>query len=75
MLWTDCFQVGMMLASYGAIFIQGSIEAGSFSAAWDIMDKSGRVIFDEFVFFFSPISVLVCESASVVLSLSLSNHP
>ena len=81
-LWTDCFQVGMMLAGYVAILIQGSIEVGGFSAAWDIMDKSGRVIFDEFVFFCQPLlsfsiscfsfSISICLCLYLCLSLSLS---
>ncbi|XP_076443078.1 sodium-coupled monocarboxylate transporter 2-like [Babylonia areolata] len=47
-LWTDCFQVGMMIAGYLAVFIQGCIKVDGFSKAWDIMDKSGRVVFDDF---------------------------
>ncbi|XP_070179821.1 sodium-coupled monocarboxylate transporter 2-like [Littorina saxatilis] len=47
-LWTDCFQVGMMLAGYMAVLIQGSIKLGGFSKGWEAMENSGRVLFAEF---------------------------
>ena len=46
-LWTDCFQVGMMLAGLFAVLIRGSMAVGGFGAAWDKMQQSGRVFFDE----------------------------
>ena len=46
-LWTDCFQVGMMLAGLLAVLIRGSMAIGGFAAAWEKMDQSGRVFFDE----------------------------
>ena len=46
-LWTDCFQVGMMLAGLLAVLIRGSMAVGGFAAAWEKMEQSGRVLFDE----------------------------
>ncbi|KAL5019106.1 hypothetical protein ScPMuIL_004828 [Solemya velum] len=47
-LWTDTFQVGMMFMGLVAVLIQGSIELGGFSKAWEMAEKSNRVIFDDF---------------------------
>lgn len=46
-LWTDTFQVGMMLAGLLAVLIQGSIEVGGFSKAWERSVASGRINFVE----------------------------
>ncbi|XP_069123546.1 sodium-coupled monocarboxylate transporter 1-like isoform X2 [Argopecten irradians] len=47
-LWTDTFQVGVMLAGLITILIQGSIEVGGFAKAWQISYDSGRIVFDDF---------------------------
>ncbi|KAK3091104.1 hypothetical protein FSP39_017149 [Pinctada imbricata] len=47
-LWTDSFQVGLMMAGLLAVLIKGSIEVGGFSKAWDIAYKSGRINFVDF---------------------------
>ncbi|KAK7475399.1 hypothetical protein BaRGS_00033349, partial [Batillaria attramentaria] len=47
-LWTDCFQVGMMMAGLLAVLIRGSMAVGGFAAAWEKMESSGRVFFDDF---------------------------
>lgn len=47
-LWTDAFQVGIMLIGLLTTLIQGSIEAGGFSNAWQSAKDSGRVVFDDF---------------------------
>ncbi|XP_060075307.1 sodium-coupled monocarboxylate transporter 1-like isoform X1 [Ylistrum balloti] len=47
-LWTDTFQVGVMLAGLCTILIQGSIEVGGFSKAWQYSVDSGRILFDDF---------------------------
>ena len=46
-LWTDTFQVVMMISGVLAALIQGSIELGGFSKAWDIAAQSGRIQFSE----------------------------
>ena len=48
-LWTDCFQVCMMLAGLFAVLIRGIIYVGGFSDAWEKMEQTGRVVFDEWV--------------------------
>ncbi|XP_071107016.1 sodium-coupled monocarboxylate transporter 1-like [Haliotis cracherodii] len=47
-LWTDTFQIFMMLAGIAAALIQGCIEIGGFSKAWDIAEKNHRVYFTDF---------------------------
>lgn len=47
-LWTDTFQVGMMLAGLLAVLIQGSIEVGGFSKAWERSVATGRINFVDF---------------------------
>lgn len=47
-LWTDTFQVTMMIAGLLAVLIQGSIEVGGFSKAWEISRASGRIWFTDF---------------------------
>ncbi|XP_076443194.1 sodium-coupled monocarboxylate transporter 1-like [Babylonia areolata] len=47
-VWTDCFQVFMMVAGLGAVLHQGSSDVGGINAAWEKMDRSGRVLFDDF---------------------------
>ncbi|XP_048760690.1 sodium-coupled monocarboxylate transporter 1-like [Ostrea edulis] len=47
-LWTDTFQVGMMLAGLLTVLIQGSVEVGGFSVAWERSVVSGRVNFIDF---------------------------
>ncbi|KAK3582997.1 hypothetical protein CHS0354_005637 [Potamilus streckersoni] len=47
-LWTDTFQAMMMVAGLMATLIQGSIEMGGFSKAWEIAANNERVYFDEF---------------------------
>ena len=46
-LWTDTFQVGMMMIGILTVLIRGSIEVGGFQKAWDIAYDSGRIVFDE----------------------------
>lgn len=49
MLWTDSFQVIMMIAGVLATLIQGSIEVGGFAKAWEIAVENERVWFTEYV--------------------------
>ncbi|XP_076445209.1 sodium-coupled monocarboxylate transporter 1-like [Babylonia areolata] len=49
-LWTDCFQVCMMMAGLLAVIIRGSMRVGGFAAAWEAMEEGNRVIFDDFHF-------------------------
>lgn len=46
-LWTDTFQVIMMITGVLATLIQGSIEVGGFAKAWEIAKDNERVSFDE----------------------------
>lgn len=47
-LWTDSFQVIMMIVGVLATLIQGSIEVGGFSKAWEIAAAHERVWFTDF---------------------------
>ncbi|KAL4240918.1 Sodium-coupled monocarboxylate transporter 1 [Mactra antiquata] len=47
-LWTDTFQVVMMIIGLMATLIQGCIEMGGFSNAWEIAKRNERVYFDDF---------------------------
>ena len=46
-LWTDTFQSIMMIIGLLATLIQGCIEMGGFSNAWEIAYTNQRVYFDE----------------------------
>ena len=46
-LWTDCFQVVMMLVGYLAILIRGATTVGSWDVAWESAKRTNRVVFDE----------------------------
>ena len=46
-LWTDTFQSVMMIVGLMATLIQGSIEIGGFSKAWEVAFNNERVRFDE----------------------------
>ena len=50
-LWTDTFQSVMMIVGLMATLIQGCIEMGGFSRAWDIAYQNQRVYFDEYGLF------------------------
>ncbi|XP_013380727.1 sodium-coupled monocarboxylate transporter 1-like [Lingula anatina] len=47
-MWTDTFQVFMMVAGMLAVVIQGSLELGGFRNAWEINIKGGRINFLDF---------------------------
>lgn len=47
-LWTDCFQVVMMLVGLLAILIRGATTIGSWDLAWDSAIRTHRVFFDDF---------------------------
>lgn len=49
-LWTDSFQTIMMVVGLMATLIQGCIEMGGFSNAWEIAKNNERVYFTEYVF-------------------------
>lgn len=42
-LWTDSFQVIMMFMSILAVLIQGFIEVGGISRAWEIATDNERI--------------------------------
>ena len=48
-LWTDVFQVVMMISGISVALIFGSIQTGGFRKAWQIAADSGRVTFNELV--------------------------
>ncbi|XP_033644557.1 sodium-coupled monocarboxylate transporter 1-like [Asterias rubens] len=50
-LWTDVFQMCVMMAGFLAVIIQGSILLGGFKKAWEIADNGGRIDFQNM---FSP---------------------
>ncbi|XP_036356759.1 sodium-coupled monocarboxylate transporter 2-like isoform X1 [Octopus sinensis] len=47
-LWTDAFQVVMMMIGLLATLIEGSIRAGGFASAWKSAEATGRVVFNDF---------------------------
>lgn len=47
-LWTDTFQVGLMICGLLAVLIRGSMETGGFANAWQMAADSGRVWFTDF---------------------------
>lgn len=47
-LWTDTFQVAMMIAGLLAVLIQGSMEVGGFAKAWEISRASDRIYYTEY---------------------------
>ncbi|RUS75238.1 hypothetical protein EGW08_017003 [Elysia chlorotica] len=47
-LWTDCFQVVMMLVGILAILIRGATTIGSWDAAWESARRTNRIFFDDF---------------------------
>ncbi len=42
-LWTDVFQVTVMMAGFLAVIIQGSMNVGGISRVFDIARDSGRL--------------------------------
>ena len=46
-LWTDCFQVFMMLAGQLAIIIKGAMVVGGWSEALESADRMERVLWWE----------------------------
>ncbi|XP_077990171.1 sodium-coupled monocarboxylate transporter 1-like isoform X1 [Glandiceps talaboti] len=49
-LWTDVFQLGVMIAGFLAVIIQGSINVGGWGKVMDICEEGGRIEFDNFSF-------------------------
>ncbi|XP_078583638.1 sodium-coupled monocarboxylate transporter 1-like isoform X2 [Branchiostoma floridae x Branchiostoma japonicum] len=47
-MWTDTFQVCVMLAGFLAVIIQGSINEGGFAEIWRIAERGERVEFFNF---------------------------
>ncbi|XP_012935607.1 sodium-coupled monocarboxylate transporter 1 [Aplysia californica] len=47
-LWTDCFQVCMMVASLLAVLIKGGIIVGGIEPAWESARRTNRLLFDDF---------------------------
>ena len=44
-LWTDVFQVSIMLAGLLAVIIEGSMRLGGLREAWSIADERDRIDF------------------------------
>ena len=44
-LWTDVFQVTIMMSGFLALIIAGSIRAGGMGEVWSIAEKGGRIDF------------------------------
>ncbi|XP_067914628.1 sodium-coupled monocarboxylate transporter 1-like isoform X2 [Heterodontus francisci] len=47
-VWTDVFQICIMLAGLLALLIQGLIHAGGFEKVWRIAERGGRINFFDF---------------------------
>ncbi|XP_033644942.1 sodium-coupled monocarboxylate transporter 1-like isoform X2 [Asterias rubens] len=47
-LWTDVFQVTIMMSGFLALIIAGSIRAGGMGEVWSIAEKGGRIDFFNF---------------------------
>ncbi|CAG5123375.1 unnamed protein product, partial [Candidula unifasciata] len=54
-LWTDSFQVFMMIVSLLAILIQAAIVVGGWGYAWESAGRTNRIWFTEDIFFFLKI--------------------
>lgn len=50
MLWTDVFQVCIMVAGLLAVIIQGSIKLGGLREAWKIAESRDRIDFWKYVY-------------------------
>ena len=48
-MWTDVFQVVMMIAGLIAVVIKGSIDQGGFHNVWEIARQGDRVEFFKYV--------------------------
>ena len=44
-LWTDVFQVMVMVAAFLSVIIGGCLQLDGFSSMWRIADEGGRIIF------------------------------
>ena len=47
-LWTDVFQVMVMVAAFLSVIIGGCLQLDGFSNMWRIADEGGRIIFWEY---------------------------
>ncbi|XP_072169927.1 uncharacterized protein [Diadema setosum] len=47
-LWTDVFQVTVMMSGFLAVIIKGSMEVGGLDKAWQICEEGGRIDFWDF---------------------------
>ncbi|XP_071959654.1 sodium-coupled monocarboxylate transporter 1-like [Antedon mediterranea] len=47
-IWTDVFQVTVMIAGFLAVIIKGSVDLGGFGNIWEFSQEGGRIEFDEF---------------------------
>lgn len=50
MLWTDTFQMSIVIIGVIVLLVAGAEEAGGFSKVWDIADENGRLEFDKYVY-------------------------
>ena len=46
-LWTDTFQMTIVILGIFVLLIAGVEEAGGFSNVWEIADEGGRIEFDK----------------------------
>lgn len=51
-IWTDVFQIAVMLSGFMAIFIQGTIQVGSPGLVLEIAKNGSRLNFDEYEEFY-----------------------
>ena len=45
MIWTDVFQVCVMLAGFMMVIIKGTIDVGGIHEVWRIAEEGGRLDF------------------------------
>ena len=50
MVWTDSFQISIMLAGFVAIIVKGSIDNGGFDEIADTYRAGNRSVWDDFSF-------------------------
>ena len=44
-IWTDVFQITVMIAGFLMIIIKGSIDVGGLTEVWRIAEEGGRIDF------------------------------
>ena len=52
MLWTDTFQISIVLVAFAAVIAGGSMNVGGFQETWKISEEGGRIDFWKYYILF-----------------------